>query len=153
KVFVRPKETAYITVLNVGSSGRVSVIYPNYYQKDARVRGGQTVSIPADFSYWQIQVSGPPRVELIQVIASRAPLDLPELQKLARTSQDAPVLSLGRSGEDVARDLVPQLKKPVTGGGNIIGVRSLMVRVLPRNAALPFAGQKLAGAFGLTVRP
>jgi hypothetical protein len=153
RVFVRPNETAYITVLNVGSSGRVSVIYPNYYQKDARVRGGQTVAIPANYADWKIEVSGPPGVELIKVIASREPLDLPELQKLARTSQDAPVLSLGRSGEDVARDLVPQLKRPGPGGGNIIGVRSLMVRVLPRNASLPFAGQRLTGTFGLTVRP
>jgi hypothetical protein len=156
KVYVRPRQTSYITVLNVGSSGKVAVIFPNYYQRDAQVRAGQTVAIPADAAGWRIDVAGPPGVEIIKVIATREKLDLAELKRLGDASANAPVLSLDRSAEAVARDLVPQLKRP--GGGNLPlgGVRNLLVRVLPRAAALPaspFAGERLTGAFGLTLRP
>ena len=157
KVYVRPKQTSYITVLNVGSSGKVSVIFPNFYQRDSHVHAGQTVAIPADTAGWRIDVAGPPGVEVIKIIATRERLDLAELKRLGDSSADAPILSLDRSADVVARDLVPQLKQPGVGGGlGVGGVRNLLVRVLPRGASLqapPFAGQKLGGAFGLTLRP
>jgi hypothetical protein len=157
KVYVRPKHTSYITVLNVGSSGKVAVIFPNFYQRNAQVHAGQTVAIPADTAGWRIDVAGPPGVEVIKIIATRERLDLAELQRLGDSSADSPILSLDRSADVVARDLVPQLKPPSVGGGlGIGGVRNLLVRVLPRGASLqapPFAGQKLGGAFGLTLRP
>lgn len=158
KVYVRPRQTSYITVLNVGSSGKVAVIFPNFYQQDARVHAGQTIAIPAETAGWRIDVAGPPGVEIIKVIATRERLDLAELRRLGEASADSPILSLDRSAEAVARDLVPQLKLPSSGGGlGLGGVKNLLVRVLPpRGASLqapPFAGQKLGGAFGLTLRP
>jgi hypothetical protein len=157
KVFVRPKETSYITVLNVGSSGRVAVIFPNFYQRDMRVRAGEVVRIPAEGSNWHIDVAGPPGVEVIKIIASRAPLRLRELERLAGATEDQPIVPLDRSGEDVARDLVPQLKGPTSDAGIIPGgVRSLLVRVVQRGAAAPLnylGSQKFSGAVGLTLRP
>jgi hypothetical protein len=153
KLYVRPKDTSYITVLNVGSSGRVSVVFPNYYQRDMRVRAGQTVRIPAEGSNWHIDVQGPPGVEVIQVIASKEPLRLAELQRLAGSSEQNPLLSLDRSSDEVARDLVPQ----VGSGGNPgagIGVRKLLVRVVQRGGSAPtFGSQQHTGAYGLTLRP
>jgi len=153
KLYVRPKDTSYITVLNVGSSGRVSVIYPNYYQRDMRVRAGQTVRIPAEGSNWHIDVQGPPGVEVIQVIASKEPLRLAELQRLAGSTEQQPLLSLDRSSDEVARDLIPQ----VGSGGNPdagIGVKKLLVRVVQRGGSAPnFGSQHLTGAYGLTLRP
>jgi hypothetical protein len=156
KVFVRPKETSYITVLNVGSSGRVSVIFPNYYQRDMRVRAGRTIKIPADGAGWHIDVAGPAGVELIKVIASKNPLDLRELARLAAATQQEPIVSLGRSSEEVARDLIPQIGKPAGGKDWPGGFKNILVRVLPRGAALPtetLGSQHFGGAFGLTLRP
>jgi len=157
KVFVRPRETSYITVLNVGSSGRVAVIFPNYYQRDTRVRAGQTVRIPAEGSNWHIDVAGPPGVEVIKIIASREPLRLRELERLTAATEDQPIVSLDRSGEEVARDLVPQIKTPASDVGIISGgVKSLLVRVVQRGAAAPpsyLGPQQFSGAFGLTLRP
>ena len=157
KVFVRPRQTAYITVMNVGTSGRVAVIFPNFHQRDMQVQAGQTVAIPADGASWKIDIAGPPGIEVIKIIASKAPLNLPEILKLAGATAQQPILSLGRSGEEVARDLVPQLK-PAGGGTSILpgGVGNLLVRVVPRGAALtlpPFETPKRTGAFGLTLRP
>src|SRR5262245_15611516 len=139
KIFVRPKQTSYITVLNVGTSGRVAVVFPNFHQRDMQVRAGQTVSIPADAASWKIDVMGPPGIEMIKVIASKEPLNLPEILELTGPTRDHPLLSLGRSGVEVARDLVPQIANP--SGGTIVqpgGVKSLLVRVVQRGASLAF---------------
>jgi uncharacterized protein DUF4384 len=131
KVFVRPKRTSYITVLNVGSSGRVAVIFPNFHQRDMQVRGGQIVMIPAGSANWRIDVAGPPGVEVIKIIASREPLTLPEILRLASTTLEQPLMSLGRSGEEVARDLVAQIVAPSrTPGQPTSGVKSLLLRVV-----------------------
>jgi hypothetical protein len=133
------------------------VIFPNFYQRDMRVRAGQVVRIPAEGSNWHIDVAGPPGVEVIKIIASRAPLKLRELERLAGATEDQPIVSLDRSGEDVARDLVPHLKSPGSDAGIIPGgVRSLLVRVVPRGATAPtnyLGTHQFSGAFGLTLRP
>jgi hypothetical protein len=143
KVFVRPRQTAYITVLNVGTSGRVAVIFPNFHQRNMRVRAGQTVSIPANGARWKIDIVGPPGIEVIKIIASREPLQLPEILRLISTTPEQPLLSLGRSGEEVARDLMPQIASPSASlsGGAIAqrgGVKSLLVRVLQHGASSTF---------------
>src|SRR5262249_26118947 len=65
KVFVRPKQTSYITVLNVGTSGSVAVIFPNFFQRETQVSAAQTIKIPSDKAVWKIDVAGPPGVEVI----------------------------------------------------------------------------------------
>jgi hypothetical protein len=156
KIFVRPRHTSYITVLNVGTSGRVAVIFPNFHQRDMQVRAGRTVRIPANRANWRIDVAGPPGVEMIKVIASKEPLKLPEILKLTSTTSEQPLLSLGRSGEEVARDLVPQITD-VSGGsvGRPVGVRSLLVRVVHRGTSSAFPASApsatLATGGGFTV--
>jgi hypothetical protein len=132
RVMVRPHLDAYITVVDVGSSGRVALLYPNHFQQGSRVRAGSTVDIPTKSARWQIKVGGPPGVDLIQVIASRHPLTLPELSQLVRATEVSPTVTLGRSAEDVARDLIPQLK-PTSGGDRVppgFGIRNLLVRIV-----------------------
>jgi hypothetical protein len=156
KIFVRPRQTSYITILNVGTSGRVAVIFPNFHQRDMQVRAGRTVRIPADSANWKIDVAGPPGVEMIKVIASREPLNLPEILKLSGTTPEQPLSSLGRSGEEVARDLVPQIVNASGGAGaQPGGVRSLLVRIVRRGASsafpAPASSATLATGGGSTV--
>jgi len=167
RLSVRPRQDAYITVVDVGGSGRVAVLYPNHFQQSGRIRAGTTLTIPSGTAPWQITVGGPTGVDLIQVIASRRPLTLAELGQLARTTAAAPMITLGRSADDVARDLVPQLKPttpnrvPAPG----FGVRNLLVRiaapgetkagaVVPLPSANPQAAIAApASPFGLEIRP
>ena len=72
-LFVRANKDAYLTVLNVGPSGNTTMLFPNAFQKDARVRANQTVRIPAPGSGTSVTVSGPVGHELIKVIASTSP--------------------------------------------------------------------------------
>src|SRR3954451_506538 len=66
RVMVRPHQNAYLTVVDVGSSGRVTVLFPNFLQQNSRVEGGTVVSIPATRARWQIKASGPAGIDLIQ---------------------------------------------------------------------------------------
>ena len=59
RVMVRPRHDFYITVVDVGSSGRVAILFPNHFQQSSRVRAGATVAIPSDRAPWQIKVGGP----------------------------------------------------------------------------------------------
>lgn len=129
-VSVRPKKDAYITVLNVGSSGRVTVIYPNHYQRDAKVKAETTVRIPSRKAKWEIAVGGPSGVDLVKVIASKNPLTLKELQSLAAADEKNPVITLGRSAEEAYRDLSPVMK-PTEGddADPKFGVKNILVRV------------------------
>jgi Domain of unknown function (DUF4384) len=132
RLTVRPFQDAYITVVDVGANGNVSLLFPNHFQSGSRVRAGAAVSIPTRSAHWEIKAGGPAGVDLIQVIASRHPLTLPELTQLVRSSADSPFVTLGRSAEDVARDLVPQLKPAPAAGSRVpagFGVHNLLVRI------------------------
>lgn len=130
-VMVRPHKEAYITVVDVGTSGKVTVLYPNYFQHSSRVRGGSTLEIPHEGAAWQIKVGGPPGVDLIEVFASQEPLSLPELDLLVRADAKNPMVSMGRSGEEVARDLIPQLKRDEgKDSRERYGVRNVLVRIV-----------------------
>jgi hypothetical protein len=140
RVMVRPHEDCYVTVVDVGSSGRVSILYPNHFQLGTRVRAGSTLAIPASSARWQIKVGGPVGVDLIQVFAARHPLTLPELKQLVHTTAASPIITLSRSAEDVARDLIPQLKPPPSAGTRPppgVGVRNLLVRIVAEAALGP----------------
>jgi hypothetical protein len=125
RIEVRPRQDAYITVLDVGSSGRVAVLFPNYFQRDMKVKARRTVIIPAARSRWTIQVNGPTGVDLIKVIASAQPMTLREVEELPRTTARSPEPSLGRSAEDVARDL-----NLVAAAHPALAIRNILIRIV-----------------------
>jgi hypothetical protein len=150
RLMVRPAQDAYLTVLNVGSSGRVAVLFPNHFQRDTMVKAGQTVRIPDDRADWRIEVGGPAGIDLIKVIASKTPLTIAELGQLSGLSAARPTLALQRSADDMARDLVVQLKPQEAAKEPAYGVRNVLVRIVQKQG--PSSAASLQGAFGLGVR-
>jgi hypothetical protein len=67
-------EDAYVTVLAVGPTGRVSRLFPNPYQPDNHLFANQPVQIGGGGSSAQVVANGVAGVELIKVIASSRPL-------------------------------------------------------------------------------
>ena len=102
RLFVRANKDAYLTVLNVGPTGNTTMLFPNAFQRDARVRAGQTVEIPAPGSGAQFRVSGPVGRELIKVIASTNPSSLFAPGQLTQSGAFTLIAGGGRA---VARDL------------------------------------------------
>ena len=102
RLFVRANKDAYVTVLNVGASGRTTMLYPNEYQTDTRVRAHQVVEIPRPGSGASIRVSGPTGRELIKVIASTNPSPLLGSWK---STAAGPFTRLDGDARSMARDL------------------------------------------------
>ena len=102
RLFVKANKDAYLTVINVGPTGNSTMLFPNAFQGDARVRGGQTVEIPAPGSGAQIRVSGPVGRELIKVIATTSPAPLFAPGQLTQSGAFTLIAGGGRA---VARDL------------------------------------------------
>jgi hypothetical protein len=67
-------EDAYVTILDVGPSGRVIQLFPNQYQPDNHVYANRPVEVGGGGSGGRITVMGPVGVELIKVIASNRPI-------------------------------------------------------------------------------
>jgi hypothetical protein len=139
---IRPRRDAHITVLNIGTSGRATVLFPNAVQREARVRAGQTLILGGPGAPYSIVPQGPAGVELVQVIASARPLTLAELTRLSQAPQGAsPFVSLGRSGEEVARDLAVQVTGTQAASQGPAGMATLLLRVNAAQASAAPAAQ------------
>lgn len=86
RLAVKANEDAYVTVFNVGASGKVVQLFPNAFQTDNRVKAGEAVEIPAAASGTQIRVSGPVGGELIKIIATSKPVTIVPDSRLAKSA-------------------------------------------------------------------
>ncbi|HPE70751.1 MAG TPA: DUF4384 domain-containing protein [Candidatus Competibacter sp.] len=105
---VKTDQDAYLTVLNVGTSGKVQVIFPNRFQKDHRVAAGQVIQIPDKKSKFSFQVQGPAGLELIKVIATQTPQPLFTDD---RADPAGPYQALKALAPAVAKDLAVTLRE------------------------------------------
>lgn len=73
---LRVNRDAYVTLVNIGTSGDVTIIYPNRFHPSHFVRGGQDVLIPPADASFTLTVHGPPGLEQIRAIATEEPVQL-----------------------------------------------------------------------------
>lgn len=75
------EQDCYLTMINVGTSGKVTVLFPNKYRPDGRVEAGVVyqTETPGDMPF-RIRAVGPPGRELVKVVATLEPLDLSSLE-------------------------------------------------------------------------
>lgn len=108
KLSFQSNQDAYITVLDIGTSGKVHILFPNQYQKDNRVRAGATTTIPADNARFDLRIGGPGGNELLQVIATKGPAPLfpPDA-----TQPAGPYKTLKKPAPQVAKDLQVVLRR------------------------------------------
>jgi hypothetical protein len=103
-LFVKANQDAYISVIDVGTSGKVTVVFPNKYQTDNHVRAHQVVQIPGTDSgfRFRFRVGGAPGAELLKVIATTRPDPLLSRQQ---TVAAGPFRELQAGTGSIARDL------------------------------------------------
>lgn len=73
---LRVNRDAYVTLVNIGTSGDVTIIYPNRFHPSHFVRGGQDVLIPPPDANFTLTVHGPAGLEQIRAIATEEPVQL-----------------------------------------------------------------------------
>jgi hypothetical protein len=78
---VRADRDCYLTLINVGTSGKVTVLFPNQYRRDGFIRGGRVYRTETRGEMpFKIRATGPAGRELVKVIATREPLDLSSIR-------------------------------------------------------------------------
>ncbi|WP_454620429.1 DUF4384 domain-containing protein [Bradyrhizobium cenepequi] len=76
RLAVKSNEDAYVTVFNIGASGKVTQLFPNGYQTNNRIKAGETIEVPSKSSESRIKVTGPVGIELIKVVATSKPITI-----------------------------------------------------------------------------
>ena len=112
RIYVQTNKDAWVTVLNVAPQGQITVLLPNRYQADNRVRANVATEVPASGRGAQLRVQAASGAELIKVFASSRPdalFNAAQLEAggtfprvLARARQTARVLQVEMEGQDGA---------------------------------------------------
>ncbi len=128
KIAIRTNEDAYVSIINVGSSGKSHVIFPNKIDTQNKVTGLQVLELPASGVY-RFAAGGPPGLDLIKVIATRKPHRITPDNRLVDAG---PFQTYQGTAAALARDLTLELKehgpdRPEAGAG----VAEAMIRILP----------------------
>lgn len=74
KIGLRVNRDAYVTLVNIGTSGDVTILYPNRFHPTHFVRGGQDVIIPPPDSGFTLAVQPPVGFDQIRAIATEEPV-------------------------------------------------------------------------------
>lgn len=98
---LRSNRDAYVTLVDIGTSGKVTILFPNRLHPSHFVRGGQTVTIPLVDAGFDLVIHGPPGFEQVRVIATDEPLtfhpdDFPGQQGMFRSLDRNESLGLTR---------------------------------------------------------
>ena len=98
----------YVTIYNVDTQGRVTLLFPNRYQMDNRITRGRPYAVPAAQAKWDLRIEGEPGVESLQAIATTEPLELCAPEAFAQSA--FPTLS-ENAGEFASKSLGPALNE------------------------------------------
>ena len=66
----------YLTIVDLGTDGKVIVIYPNELDRDNRVKAGQTVSVPTSAMKTEFQAQDPAGRGIVRAFLTDRPLEL-----------------------------------------------------------------------------
>ena len=106
-MFFQSNRDGYATLVNVGSSGKITILYPNAYTPDHAVKAGQTYSIPRPEDFYELSLGGPEGVELVYALFTTAPVRFVE-GDLLKSKAFAPV---NDKAEAITRDINLTVKK------------------------------------------
>ena len=76
RILMRADRNCHLSLINIGSTGSVSILLPNALRDDTLVIAGQWTTFPKKEDGFSLPLLGPAGVEKIVAIASENPLDL-----------------------------------------------------------------------------
>jgi hypothetical protein len=109
RLAVKANQDAYLTVFDIGPTGKVTQLFPNAYQTSNAVKAGEAIEIPAPQSGAAIQVSAPVGKETIKVIATSQPVTIVPEEHYAAGNGLFRSLAIG--ADQLERDLVETTAK------------------------------------------
>ncbi|MBI4651062.1 DUF4384 domain-containing protein, partial [Candidatus Desantisbacteria bacterium] len=88
-IYFKSNKNCYVTLFDIGTSGKINILFPNSFYKDNVINADVTYSIPGDFLGFKIELLGPAGIERIKIAAT--------IDKFAFKSID--------SGENILKEL------------------------------------------------
>ncbi|MBI3583786.1 MAG: DUF4384 domain-containing protein [Nitrospinae bacterium] len=64
----------YVTLVDVGTSGNVHILFPNRFSSGNKVKANEVYSVPDKGDGYKITVNGPPGTEIVRAIATLKPI-------------------------------------------------------------------------------
>ncbi len=106
-IYLKANKDSRVTLFDVGTSGKVHIIFPNEYQKDNSIKAGQTYRIPAEDAKWTFKLQGPAGKNILKAIAT-----IEDVQILAQTdTKKAGIFQeINNSEKQLAKDIGIALK-------------------------------------------
>jgi len=98
-------QTCYVTVFDFATDGSITILFPNRFQPDNRLKAGRVYKVPADEAGYKLRVRGPAGIERLKLFA---------------TSEDVPLY---------VRDYSQSPFSAMTDGDMVDGVRGLQATV------------------------
>jgi len=75
----RTNKDCYVTILDVGTSGKVHILYPNRFSGGGKVLARKTYSIPGRNDGYVIMVEGLQGIEMVRAIATVTPMAMTQV--------------------------------------------------------------------------
>jgi hypothetical protein len=85
-VHFQTSQDGYLTLVNVGSSGKITILFPNRFSGGQEVKAGKVYRIPAPEDSYELALAGPPGTELIYALRTAKPMKFSE-SDFSRTSE------------------------------------------------------------------
>lgn len=84
----------YLTVLDVGTSGKISRLFPNQWRRDNKMRAGEVHCLPCGQYPFEYVIGGPSGIETVKAIFTLDPVDITGTEG----DQDQAFVDLSASG-------------------------------------------------------
>jgi len=98
--------SCYVTIFNMGSSGQITVLFPNRFYGTNHVKANEEYSIPGRFQNFTIKAQGPAGIEKLKIFATEANVPLlPEQYNVSAFRSIDP-----KTEASVTRDLAITIK-------------------------------------------
>jgi hypothetical protein len=65
---------AHVTLVNVGTSGATTILFPNRFSGGHGVKGKKTYSMPEADDHYELALSGPPGIEMVYALVTLKPV-------------------------------------------------------------------------------
>jgi metacaspase-1 len=116
----KASQDCYLYLLDVDPIGKVTVLYPNKYARENKLRAGETIRLPAP-NLFRLRVSGPAGSEAVKAIVTTVPINLEVLE-----GANGDFSALSGAGTSIAAELLVQLRRELNRG--VRGIEVLPAR-------------------------
>jgi hypothetical protein len=109
---VTSSKDAYITIIDVGTSGKAHVIFPNRWNKNNKIRKGKLYRIPGSNAEYSFKLRGPAGTNYVKAIATLRPVQFFRREALTDAEEGfAEIKSPDKAAKDISVELGKQDKK------------------------------------------